>query len=73
MQDQAVIDAYLGAHHDVDLGDQTGIAQLEQDLAEDEESVVGTADAGVLAPEADAAPPGAPAADAPPADRKDVP
>ncbi|WP_334171451.1 ABC transporter ATP-binding protein [Sinomonas sp.] len=49
MKDQAVIDAYLGAHHDVDLGSTQGIEELEADLAADEESVVGTADAGILA------------------------
>ena len=48
MKDQAVIDAYLGAHHDVDLGSMQGIEELEADLAADEESVVGTADAGIL-------------------------
>ncbi|WP_138443273.1 ABC transporter ATP-binding protein [Sinomonas susongensis] len=48
MKDQAVIDAYLGAHHDVDLGSKQGIEELEADLAADEESVVGTADAGIL-------------------------
>jgi ABC-type branched-subunit amino acid transport system ATPase component len=48
MQDQAVIDAYLGAHHDVDLGSPEGAARLEDVLSEDAESVVGTADAGEL-------------------------
>ncbi|MBG6182849.1 branched-chain amino acid transport system ATP-binding protein [Arthrobacter sp. CAN_A214] len=48
MKDQAVIDAYLGAHHDVDLGDSTGIERLEEELAHDEESVVGTDEEGVL-------------------------
>jgi ABC-type branched-subunit amino acid transport system ATPase component len=48
MKDQAVIDAYLGAHHDVDLGDSTGIERLEEELAQDEESVVGTEDEGIL-------------------------
>ncbi|TKV28724.1 ABC transporter ATP-binding protein [Arthrobacter sp. NamB2] len=48
MKDQAVIDAYLGAHHDVDLGDSTGIERLEEELANDEESVVGTEDEGIL-------------------------
>jgi branched-chain amino acid transport system ATP-binding protein len=43
-----VIDAYLGAHHDVDLGDSTGIERLEEELANDEESVVGTEDEGIL-------------------------
>ncbi len=49
MKDKAVIDAYLGAHHDVDLGDSKGVEMLEVELAQDEESVVGTADAGILA------------------------
>ena len=48
MKDQAVIDAYLGAHHDVDLGDAEGIERLEAELAHDEESVIGTEDQGVL-------------------------
>ncbi len=48
MKDQAVIDAYLGAHHDVDLGDSTGIERLEQELAHDSGSVVGTRDEGIL-------------------------
>lgn len=48
MKDQAVIDAYLGAHHDVDLGDSTGIERLEEELAHDAESVVGTEDEGIL-------------------------
>ena len=48
MQDQAVIDAYLGAHHDVDLGAPEGIALLEDVLSDDAESVVGTEDAGEL-------------------------
>ncbi len=48
MKDQAVIDAYLGAHHDVDLGDSTGIERLEEELAHDEESVVGTENEGIL-------------------------
>ncbi len=48
MKDQAVIDAYLGAHHDVDLGDSQGVEKLEEELAHDEESVVGTEDAGLL-------------------------
>ncbi|MDQ4490272.1 ABC transporter ATP-binding protein [Sinomonas sp. ASV486] len=50
MRDQAVIDAYLGAHHDVDLGAAGGLEELEEELAADEESVVGTEDAGILAP-----------------------
>ncbi|MBG6191932.1 branched-chain amino acid transport system ATP-binding protein [Arthrobacter sp. CAN_A212] len=49
MKDKAVIDAYLGAHHDVDLGDSQGVEMLEVELAQDKESVVGTADAGILA------------------------
>ncbi|WP_434993085.1 ABC transporter ATP-binding protein [Arthrobacter sp. Ld5] len=48
MKDQAVIDAYLGAHHDVDLGDAEGIERLEAELAHDEESVIGTEDEGLL-------------------------
>lgn len=53
MKDPAVIDAYLGAHHDVDLGTAGGTAQLEDALSEDEESVIGTEDAGeLLAPRA---------------------
>jgi branched-chain amino acid transport system ATP-binding protein len=51
MKDKAVVDAYLGAHHDVDLGDSAGVAELEAELAEDEESVVGTQDAGLLGEE----------------------
>jgi branched-chain amino acid transport system ATP-binding protein len=51
MKDQAVIDAYLGAHHDVDLGAAGGLKELEQELAADEESVVGTADAGIISEE----------------------
>ncbi|WP_115790052.1 ABC transporter ATP-binding protein [Arthrobacter silvisoli] len=52
MKDPAVIDAYLGAHHDVDLGDAQGIRELEAELEADEESIVGTEDAGIIAPEA---------------------
>lgn len=52
MRNPAVIDAYLGAHHDVDLGDSEGIRELEAELEADEESVVGTEDAGIIAPEA---------------------
>ncbi|MGW9413190.1 ABC transporter ATP-binding protein [Arthrobacter cupressi] len=52
MKDPAVIDAYLGAHHDVDLGDAEGIRELEAELEADEESIVGTEDAGIIAPEA---------------------
>jgi len=48
MKNPAVIDAYLGAHHDVDLGDAEGIKELEAELEADEESVVGTEDAGIL-------------------------
>ncbi|MGW6173896.1 ABC transporter ATP-binding protein [Arthrobacter sp. NPDC055138] len=48
MKDPAVIDAYLGAHHDVDLGDAEGVEALAEELAQDAESVVGTADEGVL-------------------------
>ncbi|MEA5456236.1 ABC transporter ATP-binding protein [Sinomonas sp. JGH33] len=48
MKDQAVIDAYLGAHHDVDLGAAGGVQELEEVLAADVESVVGTEDAGIL-------------------------
>ncbi|MEO5779407.1 ABC transporter ATP-binding protein [Arthrobacter sp. PAMC25284] len=49
MKNPAVIDAYLGAHHDVDLGDTDGLLELENNLEADEESVVGTADAGIIA------------------------
>ncbi|MBT2515135.1 ABC transporter ATP-binding protein [Arthrobacter sp. ISL-30] len=49
MRDPAVIDAYLGAHHDVDLGDTEGIKALEAELEADEESIVGTEDAGIIA------------------------
>jgi branched-chain amino acid transport system ATP-binding protein len=52
MKDPAVIDAYLGAHHDVDLGDTEGIKALEQELVKDEESIVGTEDAGIIAVDA---------------------
>lgn len=38
MKDQAVIDAYLGAHHDVDLGDSEGFEKLEAVLERDPES-----------------------------------
>lgn len=38
MKDQAVIDAYLGAHHDVDLGDSEGFEKLEAVLEKDPES-----------------------------------
>ncbi|NKX53240.1 ABC transporter ATP-binding protein [Arthrobacter mobilis] len=48
MKDQAVIDAYLGAHHDVDLGDTEGLKELEAELAQDQASVVGTEDEGIL-------------------------
>jgi branched-chain amino acid transport system ATP-binding protein len=49
MKNPAVIDAYLGAHHDVDLGDSEGIKALEQELVADEESIVGTENAGIIA------------------------
>lgn len=48
MRDQAVIDAYLGAHHDVDLGAAGGAERLEAQLEDDSESVVGTDAAGML-------------------------
>lgn len=48
MKDQAVIDAYLGAHHDVDLGDAEGIEALEEQLSHDQASIVGTEDEGVI-------------------------
>ncbi|EMY32955.1 ABC transporter [Arthrobacter crystallopoietes BAB-32] len=48
MKDQAVIDAYLGAHHDVDLGAAEGVEELEEQLAKDQESVVGTDNAGII-------------------------
>jgi len=51
MKDPAVIDAYLGAHHEVDLGAAEGIRELEAELEADEESIVGTEDAGIIAPE----------------------
>jgi ABC-type branched-subunit amino acid transport system ATPase component len=51
MKDPAVIDAYLGAHHDVDLGDAEGIKELEAELEADSESIVGTENAGIIAPE----------------------
>ena len=38
MKDQAVIDAYLGAHHDVDLGDSEGFEKLEAVLERDPDS-----------------------------------
>lgn len=44
MQNQAVIDAYLGAHHDVDLGTDEGEAALEEALSEDGKSASGRAD-----------------------------
>ena len=49
MKDQAVIDAYLGAHHDVDLGDSEGFEKLEAELEHDAESSVGTEPAGASA------------------------
>jgi branched-chain amino acid transport system ATP-binding protein len=59
MKNPAVIDAYLGAHHDVDLGDAEGIKELAAELVADEESIVGTENAGIIAvdvvaPESDA-------------------
>jgi hypothetical protein len=49
MKNPAVIDAYLGAHHDVDLGDTEGIKELAAELVADQESIVGTEDAGIIA------------------------
>lgn len=37
MQDQAVIDAYLGAHHDTDLGVDTGHVEVLKELIDDEQ------------------------------------
>jgi branched-chain amino acid transport system ATP-binding protein len=51
MKNPAVIDAYLGAHHDVDLGDSEGIKELAAELVADEESIVGTENAGIIAAE----------------------
>src|SRR6478736_5748618 len=48
MKNPAVIDAYLGAHHDVDLGDSEGIKVLAAELEADEESIVGTDNAGII-------------------------
>ena len=48
MGDQRVIDAYLGAHHDVDLGAAEGIEVLEHQLAQDKESVFGTPGEDIL-------------------------
>ena len=48
MKNPAVIDAYLGAHHDVDLGDSEGIKELAAELVADDESIVGTEDAGII-------------------------
>jgi neutral amino acid transport system ATP-binding protein len=48
MKNPAVIDAYLGAHHDVDLGDTEGIKELAAELEADEESIVGTENAGII-------------------------
>jgi branched-chain amino acid transport system ATP-binding protein len=48
MKNPAVIDAYLGAHHDVDLGDAEGIKELEAELEADDESIVGTENAGII-------------------------
>jgi hypothetical protein len=49
MKNPAVIDAYLGAHHDVDLGDSEGIKELAAELVADDESIVGTENAGIIA------------------------
>jgi neutral amino acid transport system ATP-binding protein len=48
MKNPAVIDAYLGAHHDVDLGDSEGLKELAAELVADEESIVGTENAGII-------------------------
>jgi branched-chain amino acid transport system ATP-binding protein len=48
MKNPAVIDAYLGAHHDVDLGDAEGIKELAAELVADDESIVGTENAGII-------------------------
>jgi branched-chain amino acid transport system ATP-binding protein len=48
MKNPAVIDAYLGAHHDVDLGDSEGIRELAAELVADDESIVGTENAGII-------------------------
>ena len=48
MKDEAVIDAYLGAHHDVDLGESEGFEKLEAELEHDPESSVGTEPEGIL-------------------------
>lgn len=48
MKDQAVIDAYLGAHHDVDLADSEGFEKLEAELEHDAESSVGMEPDGVV-------------------------
>ena len=37
MEDQAVIDAYLGAHHDTDLGVDTGHVEALKELIDDEQ------------------------------------
>jgi neutral amino acid transport system ATP-binding protein len=59
MSDQAVIDAYLGAHHDTDLGDMTAAeAQAVHEAFEEEEQADFAAEEGADAaqePEADAA------------------
>jgi len=52
MKNPAVIDAYLGAHHDVDLGDSEGIKELAAELVADDESIVGTENAGIIAVDA---------------------
>jgi branched-chain amino acid transport system ATP-binding protein len=70
MKNPAVIDAYLGAHHDVDLGDSEGIKELASELVADEESIVGTENAGIIsldivaADEAEPAGPAGPASNA---------
>src|SRR6478752_5487282 len=51
MKNPAVIDAYLGAHHDVDLGDAEGIKELAAELVADDESIVGTENAGIISAE----------------------
>lgn len=48
MKDPAVIDAYLGAHHDVDLGDSKGFEKLEEELEHDPESVIGEEPDGIV-------------------------
>jgi branched-chain amino acid transport system ATP-binding protein len=68
MKNPAVIDAYLGAHHDVDLGDAEGIKELAAELVADEESIVGTENAGIISADvlaAEAPEPGEPGEPAP--------